>query len=129
MLSIAMLYPFARYLIQRRNAQKHSSAFGHSVHPKCRTLIFDRVGFLIHGKISFCSKFSNITKLDPFANSISFQQHGGGQVFVSLQGLVESLKDGSASHGIILVASEASASRHLSHCGLEHDIKTAVSSM
>nr|CAB3492753.1 unnamed protein product [Digitaria exilis] len=115
-LQAGVLLPPGKYLIQRRNAQKHSSAFGHSVHPKCRTLIFDRVGFLIHGKISFCSKFSNITK------------HGGGQVFVSLQGLVESLKDGSASHGIILVASEASASRHLSHCGLEHDIKTAPAS-
>ncbi|KAF8748273.1 hypothetical protein HU200_013019 [Digitaria exilis] len=115
-LQAGVLLPPGKYLIQRRNAQKHSSAFGHSVHPKCRTLIFDGVGFLIHGKISFCSKFSNIIK------------HGGGQVFVSLQGLVESLKDGSASHGIILVASEASASRHLSHCGLEHYIKTAPAS-
>ena len=63
------------------------------------------------------------------SNIIYVTQHGGGQVFVSLQGLVQSLKEGSTSHGIILVASEASASRHLSHCGLEHDIKTAVSSM
>lgn len=58
---------------------------------------------------------------------ICVPQHGGGQVFVSLQGLIQSLKDKSSSRGIILVANEASASRHLSHCGLEHDIKTAVS--
>lgn len=115
-LQAGVLLPPAKYLIRRRNAWKHSSAVGHALHPKCNALIFDGVGFLIHGKISFCSKFSNIIK------------HGGGQVFVSLQGLVETLKDGSTSHGIILVASEASASRHLSHCGLEHDIKTAPAS-
>jgi hypothetical protein len=46
---------------------------------------------------------------------------------VSLQGLVQSLKDGRTSHAVILVENEASASRHLTHFGLEHDIKTAVS--
>ncbi|KAJ1293040.1 hypothetical protein BS78_01G037500 [Paspalum vaginatum] len=108
--------PPGKYLIRQRNTQKHGFAFGCPPRPKCDTLIFDGLGFLIHGKISFCSKFSNIVK------------HGGGQVFISLHGLVQSLKDGSTSHGIILVASEASASRHLSHCGLEHDIKTAPAS-
>ncbi|CAL4919710.1 unnamed protein product [Urochloa decumbens] len=115
-LQAGILLPPGKYLIRRRNAWKHSSSVGHSLHPKCNTLIFDGVGFLVHGKISFCSKFSNIIK------------HGGGQVFVSLQGLVESLKAENTSRGIILVASEASASRHLSHCGLEHDIKTAPAS-
>ncbi|CAN6280849.1 unnamed protein product [Urochloa humidicola] len=115
-LQAGVLLPPGKYLIRRRNAWKHSLSVGCSLHPKCNTLIFDGVGFLIHGKISFCSKFSNIIK------------YGGGQVFVSLQGLVESLKDGNTSHGIILVASEASVSRHLSHCGLEHDIKTAPAS-
>uniref|UniRef100_A0A0A8ZYT5 BRCT domain-containing protein n=1 Tax=Arundo donax TaxID=35708 RepID=A0A0A8ZYT5_ARUDO len=115
-LQAGVLLPPGKYLIRRRSAMKHSSTFGRSLHPKCNTLIFDGVGFLIHGKNSFCSKFSNIIK------------HGGGQVFVSLQGLVQSLKDGSTSHGIILVANEASMSRHLSHCGLEHDIKTAPAS-
>ena len=66
-------------------------------------------------------------QLVPLSNIIFFPQHGGGQVFISLHGLVQSLNDGSTSHGIILVASTASASRHLSYCGLEHDIKTAVS--
>jgi len=58
-----LLYPFARYLIRQRTARKHSSVFGHSLQPKCSTLIFDGVGFLIHGKIRFCSKFSNIIKV------------------------------------------------------------------
>ncbi|WVZ60989.1 hypothetical protein U9M48_010932 [Paspalum notatum var. saurae] len=115
-LQASIMLPPGKYLIRQRNAQKHGFALGRPPRPKCDTLIFDGVGFLIHGKISFCSKFSNIVK------------HGGGQVFISLHGLVQSLKDGSTSHGIILVASEASASRHLSHCGLEHDIKTAPAS-
>ncbi|KAL6894318.1 hypothetical protein ACP4OV_008416 [Aristida adscensionis] len=115
-LQSGVLLPPGKYLIRPRNALEHSSAFGFSYHQKCNTLIFDGVGLLIHGKISFCSKFSNIIK------------HGGGQVFISLQGLVQSLKDGSTSHGIILVANEASASRHLRYCGLEHDIKTVPAS-
>ncbi|KAL6638112.1 hypothetical protein ACP70R_025684 [Stipagrostis hirtigluma subsp. patula] len=115
-LQAGVLLPPGKYSIRPRNILKHSSEFGYSHHQKCNTLIFDGVGFLIHGKISFCSKFSNIIK------------HGGGQVFISLQGLVQSLKDGSTSHGIILVANEASASRHLRHCGLEHGIKTAPAS-
>jgi hypothetical protein len=65
--------------------------------------------------------------LFPCLISFFFSQHGGGQVFISLQGLVQSLKDGSTSRGIILIANAASASRHLTHCGLEHDINTAVS--
>jgi len=63
MLIIILLYPFARYLIRQRNAWKHNSSFDRPLHPKCNTLIFDGVGFLIHGKISFCSKFSNIVKV------------------------------------------------------------------
>ncbi|KAM0835065.1 hypothetical protein ACQ4PT_063177 [Festuca glaucescens] len=115
-LQAGVLLPPGKYFIRQRHTMKESSTFGQSLHLRSNKLIFRGVGFLIHGKISFCSKFSNIIK------------HGGGQVFVSLQGLIQSLKDKSSSHGIILVANEASASRHLSHCGLEHDIKTAPAS-
>uniref|UniRef100_A0A0D9W0L0 BRCT domain-containing protein n=1 Tax=Leersia perrieri TaxID=77586 RepID=A0A0D9W0L0_9ORYZ len=112
----SVLLPPAKYFIRQVHGLKSNSMFDQSLHLKNKTLLFDGVGFLILGKISFCSKFSNIIK------------HGGGQVYVSLQGLVQSLKDRSSSHGIILVANEASASRHLSYCGLEHDIKTAPAS-
>uniref|UniRef100_A0A0E0D8L7 BRCT domain-containing protein n=1 Tax=Oryza meridionalis TaxID=40149 RepID=A0A0E0D8L7_9ORYZ len=111
-----VLLPPGKYFIRQVHAMRSISMFDQSLHLRKNTLLFDGVGFLILGKISFCSKFSNITK------------HGGGQVFASLQGLVQSLKDRSSSHGIILVANEASASRHLSYCGLEHDIKTAPAS-
>ncbi|CAM0877216.1 unnamed protein product [Alopecurus aequalis] len=111
-----VLLPPGKYFIRQRHTVKESSTFGQSLHLRNNKLVFHGVGFLIHGKISFSSKFSNIIK------------HGGGQVFVSLQGLIQSLKDKSSSRGIILVANEASASRHLSHCGLEHDVKTAPAS-
>lgn len=58
-----LLYPFARYLIRQRNVRKHNLSFDRPLHPKCNTLIFDGIGFLIHGKTSFCSKFSNIVKV------------------------------------------------------------------
>ncbi|PNT73933.1 hypothetical protein BRADI_1g04292v3 [Brachypodium distachyon] len=89
-----VLLPPGKYLIRQRHAVKESLTFGQSVHLRNDRLVFRGVGFLIHGKISFCSKFSNIIK------------HGGGQVFVSLEGLIRSLKDRSSSHGIILVANE-----------------------
>lgn len=111
-----VLLPPGKYFIRQRHTMKESSTFGQPLHLRSNKLVFRGVGFLIHGKISFCSKFSNIIK------------HGGGQVFISLQGLIQSLKDKSSTHGIILVSNEASASRHLSHCGLEHDIKTAPAS-
>uniref|UniRef100_A0A0E0P2Y0 BRCT domain-containing protein n=1 Tax=Oryza rufipogon TaxID=4529 RepID=A0A0E0P2Y0_ORYRU len=111
-----VMLPPGKYFIRQVHSMQGISMFDQSLHLRKNTLLFDGVGFLILGKISFCSKFSNVIK------------HGGGQVFASLQGLVQSLKDRSSSHGIILVASEASASRHLSYCGLEHDIKTAPAS-
>ncbi|XP_044391153.1 uncharacterized protein [Triticum aestivum] len=114
-LQAGLLLQPGKYLIRQRHTVEIST-LGQSVYVRNNKLVFHGVGFLIHGKISFCSKFSNIIK------------HGGGQVFVSLQGLIQSLKDKSCSRGIILVANEASASRHLSHCGLEHDIKTAPAS-
>ncbi|XP_072969200.1 uncharacterized protein [Typha angustifolia] len=81
-----------------------------------RSFIFDGVGILLNGKVSFCSKFSNIIK------------HGGGQVFTSIQQLVQSLKVGNTIQGAILVENEASVSRHLKHCGLEYNIQTIPAS-
>ncbi|KAG8098722.1 hypothetical protein GUJ93_ZPchr0013g35991 [Zizania palustris] len=115
-LQSGVMLPPGKYAIRQVHAMKSNSTFDQSLHLKNNKFLFDGVGFMILGKISFCSKFSNVIK------------HGGGQVFVSLQGLVQSLKDRNSSCGIILVANEASTSRHLSHCGLEHDIKTVTAS-
>lgn len=76
------------------------------------TFIFDRVGIMLHGKPSFCTKFSKIIK------------HGGGQVFKSLQRLVQSLKNDKNSVGVIVVENEYSVSRHLKHCAFEQSLQT-----
>ncbi|KAI0511747.1 hypothetical protein KFK09_012379 [Dendrobium nobile] len=78
--------------------------------------IFHKVGMIIHGKVKFCAKFMKIVK------------HGGGQVFKSLQRLVQSLKYGTNTLGVILVKNESSVSRHLKHCALEQDIPTMPAS-
>lgn len=48
-------------------------------------------------------------------------------MFISLEQLLQNLKVGSCTLGVILVESEASVSRHLRHCGLENNIQTLVS--
>ncbi|XP_019706035.1 uncharacterized protein [Elaeis guineensis] len=80
------------------------------------SLIFDRVGIMLYGKVSFCTKFSKIIK------------HGGGRVFKSLQRLVQSLKDEKNKLGAILVENGASVSRHLKHCASENNLQTVPAS-
>lgn len=89
------------------------------IEPLCfnnHPLIFGRVGIMLYGKASFCTKFSKII------------QHGGGQVFKSLQRLVQSLKNGKITVGTIVVENEGSVSRHLKHCALEHNLQTMPAS-
>ncbi|XP_020570591.1 uncharacterized protein LOC110017817 isoform X2 [Phalaenopsis equestris] len=78
--------------------------------------IFHKVGIMLHGKVKFCTKFMKIVK------------HGGGHVFKSLQRLVQSLKNGTKTLGVVLVKNESCVSRHLKHCALEHDIPTMPAS-
>ncbi|KAK8949915.1 hypothetical protein KSP40_PGU007208 [Platanthera guangdongensis] len=78
--------------------------------------ILNKVGMMVHGKAKFCAKFMKIVK------------HGGGQVFKSLHRLVQSLKNGTNTLGIILVKNESCVSRHLKHCALEHGIPTMPAS-
>ncbi|KAK4285312.1 hypothetical protein QN277_002025 [Acacia crassicarpa] len=72
--------------------------------------IFERVGFMLHGKHSFCTKLASIIK------------HGGGQVYKTLQWLVRSIDKGRVSGGAIIVKDKPSISRHLKSCALEKEI-------
>lgn len=54
-------------------------------------------------------------------------QHGGGQVFKTLQKLVQNLEAGRISKGVIVADEEICASRHLKHCALEQNIPMTVS--
>ncbi|KAJ3669355.1 hypothetical protein LUZ60_011305 [Juncus effusus] len=107
----SLISPF-KYLIRQAETYNLSYFIGDPFCFKKRTLIFDGIGFLMYGKVSFSSRFSIITK------------HGGGKVFQSLQELVESLENGNIKTGIIIVENEARSSRHLKYCALEHNIQT-----
>ncbi|XP_057513450.1 uncharacterized protein LOC130795400 isoform X1 [Actinidia eriantha] len=81
--------------------------------PLCRNnhnYIFDRVGVVLHGKHSFCNRIAKVVK------------HGGGQVFKSLQRLVQNLNAEKISVGTIIVEDESMTSRHLKHCASEGKI-------
>lgn len=54
-------------------------------------------------------------------------QHGGGQVFKSLQGLVQNLETGRISLAVLVAEEESCASRHLRHCAMEQNIHVMVS--
>ncbi|WOL05573.1 hypothetical protein Cni_G14302 [Canna indica] len=75
--------------------------------------IFKQLGVMLHGKVNFYTKFSKIIK------------YGGGQVFKSLQQLIQSLKIKKNTFGVVLVESEADISRHLKHCVSEYDLQIA----
>lgn len=55
-------------------------------------------------------------------------QHGGGQVFKTLQWLVQSIDEERTLVGAIVVEDKATISRHLKQCGKERNIPIMVSS-
>ncbi|XP_048134448.1 uncharacterized protein LOC115743774 isoform X2 [Rhodamnia argentea] len=72
--------------------------------------IFGQVGIMLHGKKSFCNKFSEVIK------------RGGGVAYKTLQQLVHCLHHGKVSMGIIVTEYESRPSRHLRQCALERKI-------
>ncbi|KAG8391082.1 hypothetical protein BUALT_Bualt01G0150800 [Buddleja alternifolia] len=55
-------------------------------------------------------------------------KHGGGQVFKTLQRLLQTLEAGKISMGVVVADDESCASRHLKHCALEQNVPmTSVS--
>ncbi|XP_052173993.1 uncharacterized protein LOC127789211 isoform X2 [Diospyros lotus] len=72
-----------------------------------QNFIFDRVGIMFYGKPSFCTRLAKVVK------------HGGGQVFKTLQWLVQNHKAEKISIGVIVAEDESWALRHLKHCASE----------
>ncbi|KAL2478139.1 uncharacterized protein Fot_47153 [Forsythia ovata] len=104
-IAAGLILPPEKYMILSRNVSgRHIQ--GHS---KSYPLIFDKMGFMIHGKPKIFTKMEIIVK------------HGGGQVFKTLQSLVQSLEAGRISTGFV-IADENNASRHLKHCTKEQNI-------
>ncbi|ONK78505.1 uncharacterized protein A4U43_C02F19490 [Asparagus officinalis] len=99
-----------------KGCESHQLRIGEPFCLNSHVFIFERVGFMLNGKVSFCTKFSKIIK------------HGGGKVFKSLQRLVQSLKNGTNTVGFVLVENEDNVSRHLKHCALENSLQTVPAS-
>ncbi|XP_043693485.1 uncharacterized protein LOC122643968 isoform X1 [Telopea speciosissima] len=99
-----------KYMILPHQANARSKRIGQPIYGNNITYIFDKMGIMLHGKHSFCTKLEKIVK------------HGGGQIFKTLQWLVQSLKTGKNSVGAIVAEDEGKASRHLRHCALEEKL-------
>ncbi|KAH9686425.1 BRCA1 C Terminus domain containing protein expressed [Citrus sinensis] len=100
----------AKYMILSSQADLKRTGI---TEPICRDnhkYIFGRVGIMLHGKPSFCTKFAVIVK------------HGGGQVFKTLHWLVLSLETQKNIVGVIVAENERRVSRHLRHCAFEKKI-------
>ncbi|XP_004308663.1 PREDICTED: uncharacterized protein LOC101301543 [Fragaria vesca subsp. vesca] len=102
------IVPPEQYIILHNVAAAEHISIGK---PFCyrRDYVFDRVGIMLHGKQSFCSKFAKIIK------------HGGGQVFKTIQRLMLDLGKEKISWGAI-VSEDKNTSRHLRHCAAEQRI-------
>ncbi|KAK7260696.1 hypothetical protein RIF29_26955 [Crotalaria pallida] len=110
-----ILQPERYMILPHRNDMKWSR-FGMAVHRRIQKHIFERVGIMLHGNHSFCTKLASIIK------------HGGGQVFKTLQWLVRSTDDTRTSIGAIVVEDKSTISRHLARCALERGIPIMPSS-
>ncbi|CBI35071.3 unnamed protein product, partial [Vitis vinifera] len=102
--------PPGKYMILSNEGDKKRIRIGMPIHRENHKYIFEKVGIMLHGKHSFCSKFAKIFR------------HGGGQVFKTLQCLVQSLDTESISVGAIVAEDESRASRHLRLCASERKI-------
>ncbi|KAL5169603.1 hypothetical protein HKD37_11G031471 [Glycine soja] len=99
-----------KYMILPNRKDMKWTRIGTTIHHRNQKDIFERVGILLHGKPSFCTKLACIIK------------HGGGHVFKTLQGLEWSTDEERTLVGAIVVEDKATISRHLKHCAKERNI-------
>ncbi|KAK2439981.1 hypothetical protein QL285_011444 [Trifolium repens] len=114
-LASGTILPPEKYMILPNRNDMKWTRIGKPVH-RNRKHIFERVGIMLHGKHSFCTKFACIIK------------HGGGRAFKTLQWLVRSTDEERTLMGAIVVEEKATMSRHLKSCALERDIPIMTSS-
>jgi len=60
---------FLRYMILPNRNDMKWTRFGKAVHRRNQKHIFERVGIMLHGKHSFCTKFACIIKVRSFSSS------------------------------------------------------------
>ncbi|KAJ6852942.1 uncharacterized protein M6B38_252310 [Iris pallida] len=111
------ILPPGKYMTRPiQGSEKNQLRIEQPLYLNSHSFIFEKAGIMIHGKPSFCAKFSKIVK------------HGGGQVFKSLQRLVQSLTNGTNTLGTVIVENESNVSRHLKYCALENNLQTMPAS-
>lgn len=104
------ILPKETYMILSRNIGQWRSQENAVGRYDSRSLIFKNVGIMLHGKSKLFADISTIIK------------HGGGQVFNTLQKLIQNLEVGRISIGVVVAEDENHASRHLKQCALENNV-------
>ncbi|KAG2671920.1 hypothetical protein I3760_13G015600 [Carya illinoinensis] len=99
-----------KYMILSNQVDAICTGSGKLVHLNSNMYIFERVGIMLHGKHSFCTKFAKIFR------------HGGGRVFKTLQWLIKDLDNKKIFIGAIIAEDESRVSRQLKHCAAEREI-------
>ncbi|KAL3629970.1 hypothetical protein CASFOL_026282 [Castilleja foliolosa] len=109
-IAAGFVLPPKKYMILPRNISRSQDQVYTNVNYNFSSLVFYNSGIMLHGKTKYFTNIATIIK------------HGGGQVFKTLQRLVQALEAGRVSTGIVVVHEESCASRHLKHCALEQNI-------
>ncbi|XP_020547945.1 uncharacterized protein LOC105167790 [Sesamum indicum] len=97
-------------MVLSRNISRWHDQVYPAVSYNTNSLVFNNLGVMLHGKTKY------------FTNIAAIIKHGGGQVFKTLQRLIQTLEAGRISIAVIVADGESSASRHLKHCALEQNI-------
>ncbi|KAH9617115.1 hypothetical protein KSS87_001839, partial [Heliosperma pusillum] len=106
--------PPDKYEILSNRAERVLNHIGKSITQNEVDYIFVKVGIMLHGTHSFCTRFAKCIK------------HGRGLVYKSLQWLVQSLEKKKISLGAIVVEEENRATRHLKKYASEQKIPVMV---
>lgn len=103
--------PPQKYMIFSNQYGSKFASLGWPVCCNNKAGIFDGVGIMLHGRPGFCNKFAKVVK------------HGGGQLFKTLQWLIQSLETESISLGAIVAEDDSRTSRHLRKCASERRLQ------
>ncbi|XP_021752281.1 uncharacterized protein LOC110717809 isoform X2 [Chenopodium quinoa] len=105
---VGSVLPPDKYIILSNNRMQNQ--IGKSISQNDNDYIFDKVGIMLHGTHSFCTKFARVIK------------HGRGHVYKSLQWLVQGLQKKKISLGAVVAEDENRATRLLKKCASEQKL-------
>ncbi|KAK4414276.1 hypothetical protein Salat_2840600 [Sesamum alatum] len=109
-IAAGFVLPTEKYMVLSRNISRWHDQVYPAVSYNTNSLVFNNLGVMLHGKTKY------------FTNIAAIIKHGGGQVFKTLQRLIQTLEAGRISIAVIVADGESSSSRHLKHCASEQNI-------